>query len=195
MRPLFYFIVVGLAPSAIFGFLNYLFNRGQNTPIAGATGEFFERVEVRWVNGLLYPIAVFFVVLFAWPVLTAVAQTVRGSRLDAVQLPKLRRRSLYVGNCAAWIGMALWIASGIIFPGWLKLHFGAEDDFYSSEKYASFILSQTATGWISSTLTFFLITGFFVRAFYPVLVRPEQSNSDEVADLMRLDAAVFGGSC
>jgi hypothetical protein len=185
MHPLLFFIVIGLAPSAIFGAANYLFNRVQHTPTEGEQGEFFERYEVPWVNGLLYPVAVFAVVGFAWPVITCVAQIGKRRAIDATILPKLRRRALWVGDFAGWVGMALWIVSGAAFPGLHRLHFGQES-FYDTRKFAEFIISQIATGWISSTLTFFLITGMFVRVFYPVLVRPEQSSSDEVSELARL---------
>ncbi len=54
-------------------------------------------------------------------------------------------------------------------------------------QYGNFLASQIACGWISSTLTFFLMTFMFVRAFYPVLVKPDQQQSDDANYLIRLN--------
>ena len=193
-HPLLFFVLIGLMPSAVFGIANFLFNQGGNhTPLEGdAVGDYFMHIEVPCVNGLLYPIAVLSVVMFAWPVLTTVSKIGKGRRIDASILPGIVSSAPCVGDFAAWMGMSLWIISGIIFPGWLNLHFGGKS-FYDTEKYAQFLISQIASGWISSTLTFFLITGIFVRAFYPALIRPEQSGADEVVHINRLERRCIYG--
>src|SRR5262249_15354394 len=122
---------------------------------------------------------------FAWPVLAAVGSAGSGKPIEAATTPKLRRRALRVGDFAAWMGMSLWIISGIAFPAGQFIKFGITE--VDPLDFAKFLASQVVTGWISSTLTFFLLTFIFVRSFYPVLVRPEETHSDEVEHLVSLD--------
>ncbi|HEY2882506.1 MAG TPA: hypothetical protein VGJ15_08735, partial [Pirellulales bacterium] len=72
------------------------------------------------------------------------------------------------------------------FPTWLRMHFG-DVEGAGTQVFTDFIASQIASGWISSTITFFLITVLFVHNYYPVLVRPEQNAVDEVTDLQHLE--------
>jgi hypothetical protein len=187
--PFWFFVGLGLVPNAIFSSLNLAFNSGQIIPERGqnaAIFDYFWHVQVWVVNGVAFPIAVFLVFRFAWDVLREVGRTGSGQTIDANELVRLRRRALWVGDYAGWLGMALWLISGIVFPLWLHLKFGS-NDFVGPKQYASFLASQIVCGWIASTLTFFLLTFMFVRAFYPVLVRPEQANDEDVDGLMRLE--------
>ncbi len=179
--PFWFFVAVGLMPSAVFSTLNLMFNSGQFIDETGPTHDFFWKVEVPVVNLVSFPIAIFCVFAFAWPVLAAVGRVASGKPMDLNRLTTLRWRALWVGDFAAWFGMALWLVSGVIFPYWQYLHFGE-----NKVGWLNFLASQIACGWISSTLTFFLLTWMFVRAFYPVLVRPEQDHAEEVEQLMRL---------
>jgi len=183
--PFWFFVTIGLAPSVIFSFLNLRFNqenlarRDEQTQL-----DFFKSVEVPVVNGVLFPIAISLVLWFAWPVLVAVGKAGKGKPTESATTPNLRRRALRVGDFAAWMGMALWIISGIAFPAGQLIKFGATA--VEPVDFAKFLASQVVTGWISSTLTFFLLTFIFVRAFYPVLVRPEETHSEEVENLINV---------
>ena len=188
--PFWFFVVIGLAPSVIFSTLNLAFNSGEiilpaDTPEHTAVSNFFWKVEVSAVNGVSFPIAIILVISFAWPVLTAVGKLGSGQKIESEELARRRGRALWVGDFAAWMGMSLWIISGFVFPFWLDMHFGDAADI-GFQQYRGFMASQIACGLISSTLTFFLLTFMFVRAFYPVLVRPEQAHGEEVDDLVRL---------
>jgi serine/threonine protein kinase len=174
------FVAVGLLPSVVFSSLNLSFNVSQF--VQSDVADFFW-TQVKVVNGVAFPIAIFLVVQFAWPVLVAVGRAGSGKPIDSTELEKLRKRALWVGEYAGWLGMALWVISGVVFPLWQHIHFGATKEL----EYRNFLVSQIISGWISSTLTFFLLTLMFVRAFYPVLIRPEETHPDEVADLARLD--------
>ncbi len=181
--PFWFFVILGLMPSAVFSMANLAFNKGQFIPDEGAQREFFEQVQVPVVNGFSFPIAVGLVVGFAWPVLVAVGRVGTGKPIGYDDLARLRHRALWVGDAAAWVSMALWVVSGFVFPVWQYMRFGDT----SRVGLLPFLGSQVASGWISSTLTFFLLTFMFVRAFYPVLVRPEQSHGEEVKHLSRLE--------
>jgi eukaryotic-like serine/threonine-protein kinase len=142
-------------------------------------------VEVLTVNAVAFPVAIFLVFRVAWPVLIAVGRVGSGKQMAPEELSRLRRRALWVGDAAAWVGMALWVISGIVFPLWQHLHFG-EIEGVGISQYRNFLASQIVCGWISSTLTFFLLSFMFVRAFYPVLVRPEETNPNEANNLAQL---------
>jgi serine/threonine protein kinase len=189
--PFWFFVAVGVMPSLIFSTLNLQFNSKEFIPQSDsiqdkAISDFFWHVEVPVVNAAAFPIAIFLVFRFAWPVLVAVGTVGAGKPLPSDELSKLRRRALWVGDFAGWFGLSLWLVSGIVFPLWQNLHFG-DIQGVGLKQYGNFLASQIVCGWISSTLTFFLITFMFVRAFYPVLVRPEQSHPDEVNDLTRIE--------
>jgi serine/threonine protein kinase len=182
--PFWFFVTIGLAPSVIFSFLNLQFNQDNLTHHDKEAQLNFFKLEVLVVNGVLFPIAISFVLWFAWPVLLAVGKAGSGKPIESTTTPKLRRRALRVGDFAAWLGMSLWLLSGIAFPAGQLFKFGAVA--VDPTDFATFLASQVVTGWISSTLTFFLLTFIFVRAFYPVLVRPDETHIEEVDGLVKL---------
>ena len=189
--PFWFFVFIGLVPNAIFSVLNIWFNSDNfipkaDSPLHAAEHDFFWYVEVQVVNSIAFPIAIILVLGFAWPVLVAVGRVGSGKQLDPNELASLRRRSLWVGDFAGWVGMVLWMASGFAIPFWFAMRFPT-DEGIGFTHYRNFLASQLACGWIASTLTFYLITFMFVRAFYPVLIRPEQAKPDEVESLMRLE--------
>jgi eukaryotic-like serine/threonine-protein kinase len=189
--PFWFFVGVGLMPSVVFSVLNLQFNSKEfippaDTPTNTAIHDFFWNVEVPVVNALSFPIAILLVFYVAWSVLKAVGRMGSGKQVPPDDLRRLRGRSLWVGDSAAWMGMALWIISGIVFPFWQHMHFG-EIEGVGFAQYRNFLASQIVCGMISSTLTFFLLTFMFVRAYYPVLVRPEEAHPEEVDDLARVE--------
>lgn len=184
--PFWFFVVIGLLPSVGFSILNLNFNSKEMIPESGPIYDFFWYVQVPWVNGVSFPIAVFLVFRFAWSTLVAVGRAGTNKAIAGPELKRLRRRALWVGDYAGWLGMALWVISGIVFPLWLYLHFGASEEV-GWHQFRNFLASQIVCGWISSTLTFFLLTFMFVRAFYPVLVRPEDTDREEADQLTRLE--------
>jgi eukaryotic-like serine/threonine-protein kinase len=185
--PLTFFILIGLTPSAIFSYFNLLINGKE---IMGKTQpevqDFFNYVEVPVINGVMFPIAVFLVVRFAWPAMQQLRRAANRQELEAAALSKARTRALWVGDYAAWLGMALWIVTGLAFPTWLHLHFGAIEGAGLRE-FESFLASQIASGGISSTITFFLLNLLMVHVYLPVLVRPDEPAADEVSELVRLE--------
>ena len=178
-------------PSTFFSVMNIQFNSKEFIPVPDspsntAVYDFFWNREVPVVNLVSFPIAVFLVFYVAWPVLIAVGRAGTDKEAAPGELIRLRRRALWVGDSAAWLGMGLWTISGIAIPLWENLHFG-EIPGVGMKQYGNFLASQIACGWISSTLTYFLLTFMFVRAFYPVLIKPDQQHSDEADHLMRLN--------
>ncbi|MCC7083809.1 MAG: serine/threonine protein kinase [Pirellulales bacterium] len=184
--PFWCFVALGLVPSAVFSTGNLILNKSEFVPKGDEIKNFFEGVEVPVVNFLSFGLAIGVVFRFAWPVLYTVRKVVYGNQVQSEPLPQIRLRALHVGDCAGWFGFALWMISGIVFPGWMHLRFGNRPEI-NSQLYANFIASQFASGGISSTLTFFLLSYMCVRAFYPVLIRPEQACPEEVENFIRLE--------
>src|SRR5262249_34168054 len=127
--PFWFFVGIGLLPSVVFSGLNLQFNSQELIPhtdseLDPAINSFFWNVEVPTVNAVSFPIAIGLVVYFAWPVLVGVGKVGSGQQLPNEELARLRRRALWVGDSAAWIGFALWLVSGVVFPLWQNMHFG-----------------------------------------------------------------------
>jgi eukaryotic-like serine/threonine-protein kinase len=187
--PFVPFVIFGLIPSAVLSYANLKFNGiaiMEQTKSNPAVIDCFNNAQVPIINGVSFPIAVILVLRFAWPPLIAARRIGKGATIGSSEAALARRRCLWVGDYAAWVGMALWIISGVAFPLWLQLRFGAGDGI-GLRLYQGFLASQIACGWISSTLTFFLLTFMFIHAFYPLLIRPEEQRPEDVEKLYRLD--------
>ena len=139
---------------------------------------FFNNVQVPVINGITFSIAIFLVVRFSWPVLTALRRAARHENVAPDELQRARCRALWIGDYAAWLGMGLWIVTGLTFPTWLHLHFGSIKGAGIHE-FESFLASQIACGGISSTITFFLINLLMVRVYFPVLLRNDLGDGAE----------------
>ena len=148
--------------------------------------DFFNTVQVRVINGVTFSIAIFLVVRFSWPVLTALRRAARHENVAPDELHRARRRALWIGDYAAWLGMGLWVVTGLTFPTWLHLRFGNIDGAGIHE-FESFLASQIACGGISSTITFFLINLLMVRVYFPVLLRNDLGDGAEGKQLVRLE--------
>jgi eukaryotic-like serine/threonine-protein kinase len=188
-RPLSFFIPLGLLPSVVLSLFNLPFNAKEIIGKEGIPDEvknFFNNVQVPVINGVTFSIAIFLVVRFSWPVLTALRHAARHENVAPDELQRARRRALWIGDYAAWLGMGLWIVTGLTFPTWLYLQFGSIKGAGIHE-FESFLASQIACGGISSTITFFLINLLMVRVYYPVLLRNDLGDGAEGKQLLRLE--------
>ncbi len=187
--PLTFFIAIGLTPSIIFSVFNLGFNDIEimgNEIIKPEVKDYFHHAQVPVINAVGFSVAIVLVVWFCWPVMKLLRQSGNRQKIDPAALPSARRRALWIGDFAGWLGMALWIVTGLSFPTWLHLRFG-DIDGAGLREFESFLTSQIATGGISSTITFFLLNLIMIHVYYPVLVRPEEPAPDEVPGLVRLE--------
>ena len=157
-----------------------------NEIVKAEVKDFFNNVQVPVINGVTFSIAIFLVVRFSWPVLTALRRAARHENVAPDELQQARRRALWIGDYAAWLGMGLWVVTGLTFPTWLHLHFGNINGAGIHE-FESFLASQIACGGISSTITFFLINLLMVRVYFPVLLRNDLGDGAEGKQLLRLE--------
>ncbi len=89
-----------------------------------------------------------------------------------------------IADQLTWLGFGLWILSAFVFPTWLRAtgHYDPKHGY----DYLYFFLSQIICGLIASTQTFFMLAFVAVRGFYPLLVRLDRSDPEEVDRLLRL---------
>ncbi|HEV2970710.1 MAG TPA: serine/threonine-protein kinase [Pirellulales bacterium] len=190
--PIWVFVVAGVIPHVVFSVLNLIFNYllivrklAENAP--NIKSVFWNQVLT--VNSIAYILGVALAVYLVWPVIKAVRGYSRASPPDRESLPALCRRSLVVGDYITWLGFALWILSGFVFPIWLWLVGEHEPD--KTQYYWYFFLSQVICGLIASTQTFFMITFVSVRGFHPLLVQLDRIDLEEIARLLHLDRRVY----
>jgi serine/threonine protein kinase len=178
-------VLLGVAPNALASGFNIRYNWTEiihelDTPAQ----EVFQNIQLAVVNVTAYTVGLTLAVVLAWPVLNAVKALAHGRDVGSDRLPALRNRCLWLGDYVAWIGIALWIVSGAVFPIWLQT--GTPDAQLKPHHYAHFITSQGLCGVIAATGVFFLLTSLAVRVYYPLLLRPDLGNPSETAGLAAL---------
>jgi hypothetical protein len=94
-----------------------------------------------------------------------------------------------IADPLTWLGFGLWVVSAFVFPTWLRAtgHYNPEQGY----DYLYFFLSQIICGLIASTQTFFMLAFVAVRGFYPLLVRLDRSDPEEVDRLLRLSRRCY----
>jgi hypothetical protein len=133
------------------------------------------------VNAIAFPVGLALMAWLTWPVARALGRLRAGLAPPPERLGPLRRRCWHLGHYAALLGVAEWLAAGLLFP--LLLHAAAGT--VGAATYAHFILSLTLCGLLAAVYPFFVITFLGVRAYAPAFIRPGQGAFD-VPELVRL---------
>jgi len=178
-------IAIGVAPNALASGFNIRYNwteiiRDLNTPAQ----EVFQNLQLAVVNVTAYTMGITLAVVAAWPVLNAVKALAAGGEIERVRLPVLRNRCLRLGDYVAWIGVALWTITGVVFPTWLQAV--TPNAELKPHHFVHFIASQGLCGIIAATGVFFLLTSLAVGVYYPLLLRPDLGDTSETAGLASL---------
>jgi hypothetical protein len=180
-------ILGGVVPNAFCSIFNTCFNIAFLLDnFSPAQKKIFWHVQIGAINIGSYLTGTALGLYLCWPVLTAVRDLAAGIPVEPQRLPRIRRRSLWLGDYVSWISLALWIISGFAFP--LGLLWAGDFAPDKEKYYYYFFLSQIVGGLIASTQVFFFLTFVSVRGLYPLLVQPERTHTDEVVDLFRLEA-------
>jgi hypothetical protein len=161
------------------GVFNFVYNHrllmdlyGQPTLVSQlpAVDAAFHRMAMG-VNSVAFPLGLLFAWLFTRPISRALhpPPSLLG---DAAALVAARRRArrvgLWLGDAAAWIGVAEWIIAGIAFPIGMALQVGR----LPPEVPLLFMQSPLACGLLAMAYPFFLTTVLVLRAFYPAALEP-----------------------
>lgn len=188
LRGLGLLMLGGLVPNIALSLLNIGYNANQ---ILGHMSEkvldTFFSVQVGVVNAIWYTVGIGVLLSFAMPLIVASRKAGRGDPPSADEWPALSRRTLWLGQVAAIVSFALWIASGVIFPLWID---AASENNFALTQMGHFMISQILCGAIASTLTFFLITFVSMRYLYPQMVPLEINHREDILNLKQLDQRV-----
>ncbi len=181
-RPLLAAVAAGAIPNLVGSGLNIAYNLREivgQVEIPDALGLFFRQTVA--VNLVMYGFGLALAIGLAWPTLRAVKHPSE----DARELE--RAAFLRLGDYVAWIAMAEWFASGLIFPIWSHLELGTASGI-TWEHYVHFLFSHFLYGALSATLSFFCVTLLITRSFFPALAHQLADASgllDEIARLLR----------
>jgi len=174
-------LVLALAPNALAGFFNYVYNRSQIIDrLADAQTTFWTVVYA--VNSVAFPLGIAIIGSLVWPVVRAVRTIQRGGKLEEAELPALRTRALRIGRIAAVVSIIEWLIAGVVYPAAIQ----AAGAPLSTTDYAHFIGSLALCGLIAAAYPFFGITAVSVRAYYPGFIRPGGLTAADVAQMATL---------
>jgi serine/threonine protein kinase len=172
---------LALAPNALAGYFNYVYNHSQIiNRVADAQATFWTVVYA--VNAVAFPLGIVIIGSLVWPVVRGMRTVFRGRLLDEAALPKLRTRALTMGRIAAVVSIVEWLIAGVVYPAAIQ----AAGAPLSGTDYAHFIGSLALCGLIAAAYPFFGITAVSVRAFYPGFIRPGSLTAADVAQMATL---------
>jgi eukaryotic-like serine/threonine-protein kinase len=183
--PILVFVIAGIFPHIVFSALNVVINYFLVIkPLEDDEARRIFGIQILTVNPVAYTIGIGIGIWLVWPVIKAVRGYNRGHPPEPAALPAIRRRSLMIADPLTWLGFGLWVFSAFVFPTWLRAtgHYDPDRRY----DYLYFFLSQIICGLIASTQTFFMLAFVAVRGFYPLLVRWDRSDPEEVDRLIRL---------
>ena len=180
--PLTALLIAGLTPNVVFSFLNLKYNL--EDVFGDESREILTRPMVVLCNAIMYTIAISACVAVSSGVLKAVSAVRRGERLEPLRQETMRRRSLNLGDWVSLIIFGTWLMSAPLF--YFLLH-----DRLDGLDAIHLFTSQTLTGLISVTLTFFLLTFLNVRVLFPALVSPDRRDPRDLESLLSLGRRVW----
>jgi hypothetical protein len=127
------------------------------------------------VNVIVIPLAIW----IGWRVWAGIVPRLRGTAppIDAAELERLRRRTLFCADRLTWIAVSLWIACGV---GGLIL-FAAQVGWPPLPMRWLFLQSASVCALMAAAYTFFLVTLLVLRSFYPALLDRATDHDDEAA--------------
>jgi serine/threonine protein kinase len=175
-QPLLALVPINLVPNALAGGYNWWFNF--STMIQDGDADI---KRAFWylqfiVNGIAFPLGVALGVSYAWPAVRAVWNVARGKPATPDELADARCRALRLGQVIALIGVAEWMASGIVFPVAMHLLAG----HLSTQNYLQFFLSLATCGLIAAAFPYLGTTWLALRVYYPALLASSSPTDREI---------------
>lgn len=180
--PLTALMIAGLTPNVVFSYLNLKYNL--EDVFGDESREILTRPMVVICNAIMYTIAISACVAVSSGVLKAVSAVRRGERLEPLRQESMRRRSLVLGDWVSLIIFGTWLMSAPLFYFLLRDRLDGLDAIH-------LFTSQTLTGLISVTLTFFLLAFLNVRVLFPALVSPDRRDPRDLESLLSLGRRVW----
>jgi hypothetical protein len=181
--PVMALLLVVAAPNALLTAVNVIVNLWT---LVGERKELFVWTTLA-VNAIAFPAGLS---LFAWlvrPVALGLRRLRGGEPVPPQDLQALRRRGLNLGHQVAWIAIALWFLSGLVFAASFKKWGHTTTDSGS----IGFFFSLSLGGMIAAAHSFFVATYLFVRVLYPPLAHPGSTTQNDQVWLARLEALTW----
>jgi hypothetical protein len=172
---------LGLLPNAILSPLNIWANR--RISIKNFDNDFFWNFEAPVVNLVAFSTGILVAWLLVYPIARSMKILRTGVAISDEMRRQLARRSLKSPIVVASTVLALWAASGIVFPGW---NYWATGSTIDSMEFLGFFLSQLLHGLIAACLSFVLSSIVVLNSIYPRLLSRVPS-SVEIEQLGRVD--------
>lgn len=178
-HPLVAVALCVLVPNMALGVFNFFYNHRLLMELYGqpALVSQLPAVDVAfhttamWVNGVAFPLGLLFAWLFTRPLSRALhpRPPVLGDPATlAAERRRARRTGLWLGDAAAWIGVAEWIIAGVAFPIGMAWQVGR----LPPEVPLLFMQSPLACGLLAMAYPFFLTTMLVLWALYPAALEP-----------------------
>lgn len=180
--PVLAVLLVGLLPNALAALFNFDYNRNE---IIERLHHLPEVIAIFWhvqlvINSVAFPVGIVLAALLTWPVARAVRSR-RGGHGQPIP-PQLRHRCLMLGHWLALLCLVEWLLAGLAYP--ISIHRAAGP--IPLAVYIHFFVSLTLCGLIAVVYPFFGITWLSVRVYYPFLIQPAVTGSEDLSDLTRL---------
>lgn len=191
-HPLLSVTLVGLIPSVLLTPVNIILNvRGIINQTSKAEEDAFWERLMPLINGIAWPLPIILLVVFAWPMLSALKQFRESQTVDKASWLRHGGRTLWLGLATAIVVFLGWVICGIAFPCGVDL--AVNEGELGSSHYVQFIVSQSMHGWIAAAGTYFLVTFLCVRAIYPRLIpyEPPPNRAERGLALVQRVNAVF----
>jgi serine/threonine protein kinase len=160
-HPIFSIIMAGLIPNVITAVFNWAYNDwrfDKDQELEGLYDQF--KYIVMWVNPIAFSIGIAVGTWAALKTFRLLQSKTPGEALEGSS------RVLKFGQFIAIMLLAIWSASGVVFPIAIGEFGGHSVDFY-----LHFFLSLALCGIVATTYPYMLITALAVRYFIPALVR------------------------
>jgi serine/threonine protein kinase len=175
-------LTVVTVPNLVAAVFNIVYNYStvvQDNPEAKIA---FDRI-MPIINGIAFPVGAFIVCCYVWPVTTVVRNPKKIAKLTAEEASSLRRRSLYLGNIAAIIGIIEWAIAGIAWPIVME-SLGGHMSLYHDVPH--FFISLVFCGLFAASFPFLGVTYLAVRVLFPALLQRGVTDPSAEEDLVRV---------
>ncbi len=182
--PVLTILLLGIVPNALASLFNIAYNEAEIIANWPAARDAFEWI-IPAVNGVLFPIGMFFFALAVWPVAAGLKRLRAGERLAADDLARRRQRCLRLGSVGALVCVACWATAGVVWP--IALRASAGPPPQGNGVYVHFLLSLVVCVLIAAAYPYFLITFLAVRVYFPALLGPDGPQPADAAALRRVE--------
>lgn len=189
-RPMLSVLAAAIIPNALVSLFNFLFNLNEFTNFYNQPEFDLVRDKAHnafWTTALFVNTVAFSLgFVWAWVFVRHVARAVRHRKhLEETapdELRRARRDALNLGHVCAWLGIAEWVISGLIFP--ISLHWQLGQ--LPASIYGLFFLTLAICGMVAAAYPFFIVTFLSLSVFYPALMTPATFDPEAEAALRKL---------